>query len=203
MTLLAACVPVDGAYGIWAIGVAVLREWTLAGKQSGAHTWTMKPILLAFLGSALLLALPAAAQERSAGQAYDAQVNWGALRAQISSVIDQNKLLAERLDKIEACSTKKMLYEPTSADADADGCISTGGAVDIGMAPLHTCSGDGCTTEATDKVVPDNTDCVTFTSMNYSRGRYIHVTCEYIKASGSIHVKTNNGYGQCGYVCKH
>jgi len=77
------------------------------------------------MAAALLLAMaPAHAQERSAGQSYDAQTNWSALNGRIEAVINQNKMLAQTVDKMKACNDKKMIFVPSDPAADADGCVS-------------------------------------------------------------------------------
>lgn len=73
----------------------------------------------------LLAAAPLHAQERTAGQSYDAQVNWSALKSRIDLVNTQNKVLASTLDKVMACNTGGKLYAPADAAADAQGCVST------------------------------------------------------------------------------
>lgn len=70
-------------------------------------------------------ATPALAQERTAGQAYDAQVNWSALNGAITALKDQNKLLAQALDAISTCNAKGMFYTPGGADIDADKCAKS------------------------------------------------------------------------------
>lgn len=80
---------------------------------------------LPLMAAALLLAMaPAHAQERSAGQSYDAQTNWAALNGKIETVINQNKLLATTIDRMNACNAAEMLYNPASPKADAKGCVN-------------------------------------------------------------------------------
>jgi len=64
------------------------------------------------------------AQERSAGQSYDAQINWAALQSQIKTVIDQNKAIATtvdnvngKLDAISACGKKNEIWNGTACVA--------------------------------------------------------------------------------------
>jgi len=80
-----------------------------------------------------MLAAPAYAQERSAGQSYDAQTNWSALKASIDGLRSQNAVIAKTLDTtnkklaaLTACNAKKMIYAPADKTADADGCIAVG-----------------------------------------------------------------------------
>lgn len=68
------------------------------------------------------------AQERTAGQNYDAQVNWSALKTSIDLVSNQNKILAQTLDKYNTCSAKTMLFVQSAVSADnPDGCVALGG----------------------------------------------------------------------------
>jgi|GEM_PF-3303650 len=85
---------------------------------------------LPLIATALLVATAAHAQERSAGQTYDAQTNWSALSGKIDAVINQNKLLATTIDKMNACNAKKMVYAPADAKADAGGCVNTTPGID-------------------------------------------------------------------------
>lgn len=81
---------------------------------------------LPILAAALVLPAIAIGQERTAGQAYDAQVNWSTLKSSIDLVSSQNKILAATLDKVTGCNKKKMIYAPGDSAADADGCADTG-----------------------------------------------------------------------------
>lgn len=83
--------------------------------------------LLSLLVAALLLAGAAWAQERTAGQAYDAQVNWASLKNSIDLVNTQNKAIAAtvtaisaKLDAIAACGARQQLW-------DGAGCVDAGG----------------------------------------------------------------------------
>lgn len=77
--------------------------------------------------SMVLLPAVTMAQERSAGQAYDAQVNWAALNNKIDLVSNQNKVLTSTIAKFQACNLKKRIYIPTDTAADADGCVAITG----------------------------------------------------------------------------
>ena len=85
-----------------------------------------------FILLAMGLALPLHAQERSAGQSYDAQVNYGALSAKLDALISQNRIIAGTIDslndkvtKVTTCGAKSMFYAPSSTTPapDADGCV--------------------------------------------------------------------------------
>jgi type II secretory pathway pseudopilin PulG len=78
---------------------------------------------LSMMAMAALLAVPAAAQERSAAQNNDAQVNWSALRTQIDLVSNQNKALAGTIDAMRICEMKKMMWVPGDASGDSDKCV--------------------------------------------------------------------------------
>jgi len=72
---------------------------------------------LVFLGILALLPAAAMAQERSAGQSYDAQTNWSALKASIDALVNQNKMIAATIDSlgdkvnaIAACSAQQKLW---------------------------------------------------------------------------------------------
>lgn len=69
----------------------------------------MKKSSLPLVAAALVLTVTAHAQERTAGQAYAAQVNWSALKSGIDQVSAQNKALAasmavlqDSMDKLDA-----------------------------------------------------------------------------------------------------
>jgi hypothetical protein len=81
---------------------------------------------LPLIAAAMVLPVIAAAQERTAGQAMDAQINWAALKNSIDLVSNQNKAIAALLDRMQACNALKMIYAPGNG-ADANGCISVGG----------------------------------------------------------------------------
>lgn len=94
----------------------------------------------------LAAALPAHAQERSAGQTYDAQTNWSALNGKIEAAINQNKLIAQTVDninkdftKMKACNDKKMIYAPDAAGADADGCAVPTPKLDVTFVSADVC----------------------------------------------------------------
>jgi hypothetical protein len=86
---------------------------------------------LSLAALASLAALPLAAQERAAGQANDAQVNWSALSAKLNAIDNQNKALAAslatlqtsvngingKLDAIAACGAQKKVWT-------GSGCIT-------------------------------------------------------------------------------
>jgi len=98
----------------------------------------MNRLIRAVLLTALGLNATAQAQERSAGQAYDAQVNWAALSNKLDLLDSQNKMLAaamerqgEQLAKMTACNAKTMLWSPSSTTPvpDGEGCVSAVGAI--------------------------------------------------------------------------
>lgn len=72
-------------------------------------------IILAAL--AVMAAGSAAAQERSAGQAYDAQVNWASLKGMFDKIDAQNKVLAATLAQVSACNSQKKFYAPSDPAA--------------------------------------------------------------------------------------
>ncbi len=79
--------------------------------------------------SVTLLVIPAASgQERAATGSVETQVTWTALR----SLVDQAKASSDgahaRIDQIGKCGGKGMLYAPTAAGKDADGCLAIGGS---------------------------------------------------------------------------
>jgi hypothetical protein len=75
-----------------------------------------------------VLATPVIAQERTAGQNYDAQVNWSTLSSKIDAVSNQNKTLAALLDKITACNNQNKIFNPADPAADPDtGCTTIKG----------------------------------------------------------------------------
>ena len=53
----------------------------------------------------MALAVPAVAQERSAGQSYDAQVNYGALNAKLQNILDQNQVIAGTVTSLNTTVT--------------------------------------------------------------------------------------------------
>ena len=87
----------------------------------------MKTLLLA---AALVLPVLAHAQDRTAGQAFDAQVNWESLKAMFDKVDTQNKILAAAVTTMQTCNLKKMLFVGTAqAGAASDGCAGMSGGV--------------------------------------------------------------------------
>lgn len=66
----------------------------------------------------LAAAFSAHAQERSAGQSYDAQINWGALNAKIDTFSNLTKTIATRVDDM---STTLSLVSGTTTDIVACG----------------------------------------------------------------------------------
>jgi len=97
---------------------------------------------LPLLAAAMVLATAAHGQERTAGQANDAQVNWSALKSSIDLVSSQNKAIAATVDKMTACSAKHMVYAPGTTGADYDGCATVGEYTGPLIAGSHT--GDDC-----------------------------------------------------------
>lgn len=72
---------------------------------------------LSLIAVTIILAAAAHAQERSAGQSYDAQTNWSALKASIDGLRSQNAMIAaavdangKKLDAITDCSKQQMFY---------------------------------------------------------------------------------------------
>jgi hypothetical protein len=65
----------------------------------------MKRIVLTTLVCGGLLAGTALAQERAAGQAYDAQVNWAALSTQLNALKTQNQALAASITTMQTSLT--------------------------------------------------------------------------------------------------
>lgn len=109
--------------------------------------------IIAALVVAIALPLTSFAQERSAGQAYESQANYGALSAKLNMLTNQNQAIAgtvnnltnrvsgteaivsnttANVDHINTCANKAMLYSPTSAGADTDGCIKPKGGLSWG-----------------------------------------------------------------------
>lgn len=62
-----------------------------------------KTSILLAAAVAFVATAAAHAQERAAGQSYDAQTNWGALKSSIDMLINQNKAIA---DTVDALNTK-------------------------------------------------------------------------------------------------
>lgn len=99
------------------------------------------------LGIGALVALvgwsSAWAQERTAGQAYDAQVNWSALSSKLDLVINQNKVLATtvtalskevdslsaKLDAAAACGKQQKLWTGSGCANVPSGAMPTYGQV--------------------------------------------------------------------------
>lgn len=72
----------------------------------------------------LAVAVSAHAQERTAGQSHDAQVNWEVLTTRLDALDTQNKALASTLTKMQACNSSKKVYAPSDPTKDANGCVS-------------------------------------------------------------------------------
>jgi len=92
-------------------------------------------MLRLFTLTALLLATSAAwAQERTAGQGNDAQINWSLLSNQLDLLKTQNQSLATALQDLQKkmadydlCGAKGKIYAPGHPDADADKCLKPTG----------------------------------------------------------------------------
>lgn len=94
---------------------------------------------LSLVALASLTALPLAAQERAAGQANDAQVNWSALSAKLNAIDSQNRALSAslatlqtsvngingKLDAIAACGGQKKVWNGSGCSATASACYPT------------------------------------------------------------------------------
>lgn len=73
-----------------------------------------------------LLAPMPYAQERTAGGPLDTQMSWTALKNLTDQASNNAKAAHIRLNQLEICAKKKMLYSPSTVGADGDGCISSG-----------------------------------------------------------------------------
>jgi hypothetical protein len=92
-----------------------------------------------------VLAAAAHAQERTAGQAYDAQVNWASLKNSIDLVSTQNKAMAAavevisdkldamsgKIDAIARCGSQKKLW-------NGSGCVAVASTGSGGTKPTPT-----------------------------------------------------------------
>jgi len=78
--------------------------------------------------AAAMLVIPAVmAQERAAGQAYDAQVNWSILSSKIEAVNVRNQALQAVIDQMKLCGAAGKVYAPGTPSADSTtGCVSAG-----------------------------------------------------------------------------
>lgn len=93
----------------------------------------MKQLILTTLICSGLLAGPVFAQERTAGQANDAQVNWAALSAKLDALDTQNRAIAvsvatlqtsvnginSKLDAIAACGAQQKVWTGSDCVAAA------------------------------------------------------------------------------------
>jgi len=71
----------------------------------------------------LCLLVPAAyAQERTAAGALETQASWAALKSLTEQANTNAKSAHIRLDQIELCGKKGMLYAPGGEDSDKQGC---------------------------------------------------------------------------------
>lgn len=98
------------------------------GKLGGAAAKQLKKDQnmkksFAYIIAAMVLVAPLVhAQERAAGGTLHTQMSWSALSSKIG-VVDSKAVAANaRLDQIEACGVKGMLYTPGQAGADPQGC---------------------------------------------------------------------------------
>lgn len=74
---------------------------------------------------AVLLVMPVlgVSQERVAGGSLQQEASWSALK-HLAELANSNAMLANTLAQaLATCNDKKMLYSPSSADKDANGCI--------------------------------------------------------------------------------
>jgi len=101
--------------------------------------------LLPLFASALVLTAPTLAQERTAGQGNDAQINWSLLSNQMDLLKTQNQSLATALEEVQKklagydqCSAKGKIYAPGQTGADADGCLAPESISEVGLVSLST-----------------------------------------------------------------
>jgi hypothetical protein len=78
----------------------------------------------------VLLATPAMAQERTAGSSLDTQMTWSGLSSQITTVKQRADSAHIRVDQVEVCGRKGMVYSPGNG-ADGQGCVTPATAADV------------------------------------------------------------------------
>lgn len=85
----------------------------------------MTPIIRTFICCGILLSgmTGLQAQERAAGGTTETQMTWSALKSQVDTARAESTAAHTRIDKIQVCSKKQMIYVPNAAGADADDCI--------------------------------------------------------------------------------
>jgi hypothetical protein len=88
---------------------------------------TMKRFLILALA---VLPLGAYAQERTAGSNLETQMTWGALSSQITTVKQRADGAHVRVDQVEVCGRKGMVYSPGNG-ADGQGCVTPATAADV------------------------------------------------------------------------
>ncbi len=73
----------------------------------------------------LCLLIPAAhAQERTAAGPLESQMTWSTLKTLVDDANTKSTAAHTRIDQLEKCNKKGLLYAPGTADVDADGCKS-------------------------------------------------------------------------------
>lgn len=79
-----------------------------------------------YMALALMVACAgtAGAQERSAGNALDAQMTWQGLATRVDGVNEHIGKTASRIDLIEACGVDGMIYAPGAPGANGAGCVA-------------------------------------------------------------------------------
>lgn len=82
------------------------------------------PTLICCSLLAAIFPLMTQAQERAAGGTTETQMTWTALKSQVDTARAESTAAHTRIDKIQVCSKKQMIYVPNAAGADADDCIN-------------------------------------------------------------------------------
>ncbi len=71
-----------------------------------------------------LISFPLQAQERTAAGSLDTQMTWSTLKNLTDDANAKSTAAHSRIDQMEKCGAKGMLYSPSAAGADKDGCKS-------------------------------------------------------------------------------
>ncbi len=83
---------------------------------------------LSLLAALCLLVPVGYAQERTASGNFASEASWTALQSLVQGANANAKAAHIRLNQMEVCGTKGMLYAPSATGVDTQGCKAIGGA---------------------------------------------------------------------------
>ncbi len=166
----------------------------------------MKALLMNifFLCAALCVAAPLAhAQERTAAGALDTQMTWSALKNLVDGANTKITATNYRIDQIEKCGKKGMLYAPGTPNVDTDGCKAMQDTTLRWVEGIHgtALSAPGSTPGYPINIEPPNCRDIRFSGLA-SRCTTKGLTCQTPTSCRAANDNGNNGgCTYVGYTC--